>query len=384
MIWSAPAKRSGDGAFAQYVQTAKASEHQGVIQSGVALRLPPHSKMDLQKHSHRRYNPLTREWVLVSPQRTARPWQGQVEEVQPQNFPEYDPSCFLCPGNERAGGSRNPAYKSTFVFDNDFAALQPETPAEEYAHGLLIAGGEPGICRVVCFSPRHNLTLAAMVGEDLRRVVDVWVEQFQELGAMPFINSVQIFENRGALMGASNPHPHCQIWAEKNLPNEMLKELTSMGEYLARNQACLLCDYLSTEIDEQERLSFENEHFVALVPFWAVWPFEILVAGRRHTSGIDQLTESERDALADILQQVTSSYDRLFNTPLPYTMGFHQRPTDGKEHPECHLHAHFYPPLLRSATVRKFMVGYEMLAMPQRDITPEQAAARLRELSEKL
>lgn len=340
--------------------------------------------MDLQKHPHRRYNPLTREWVLASPQRTERPWQGQVEEVQTRKVPDYDPNCFLCPGNERAGGARNPAYPNTFVFDNDFAALLPETPFERYSEGLLVAENEPGICRVVCFSPRHDLTMSAMTAADLRRVVHVWVEQFQELGAMPFINSVQIFENRGALMGASNPHPHCQIWAETNLPNEVLKEVTSMGEYLERNQACLLCDYLSTEIEKKERLSCENEDFVALVPFWAVWPFEILVAGKRHTSGIDQLTEPERDALADILKQVTSSYDRLFNTPLPYTMGFHQRPTDGKEHPECHLHAHFYPPLLRSATVRKFMVGYEMLAMPQRDITAEQAAARLREVSDKL
>jgi UDPglucose--hexose-1-phosphate uridylyltransferase len=334
--------------------------------------------MDLQKHPHRRYNPLTREWVLVSPQRTERPWQGQVEELRQQIVPDYDPNCYLCPGNERAGGARNPAYTSTFVFENDFAALQPETPAEEYAHGLLIAEGEPGICRVVCFSPRHDLTLSAMKAADLRGVIDVWVEQFQELEALSFINSVQIFENRGALMGASNPHPHCQIWAEKSLPNEMLKELTSMGEYLARNQACLLCDYVLTEIEKKERLICENEHFVALVPFWAVWPFEILVIGRRHMSGIDQLTEPERDAMADVLKQVTVSYDRLFTTPFPYTMGFHQRPADGKEHPEFHLHAHFYPPLLRSATVRKFMVGYEMLAMPQRDITAEQAAARLR------
>jgi len=262
------------------------------------------SELELQTNPHRRYNPLTREWVLVSPQRTERPWQGQVEDVRPQRIPDYDPACFLCPGNERAGGGRNPAYENTFVFDNDFAALQPGTPAQQYAHGLLIAEGEPGICRVVCFSARHDLTLSAMNSANLRRVVDVWVEQFQELGAMPFINSVQIFENRGALMGASNPHPHCQIWAEKSLPNEVLKEVASLGEYLARNQTCLLCDYLSTENEKQERLSCENEHFVALVPFWAVWPFEILVVGRRHASAIDQLMESERDALVDILKQV--------------------------------------------------------------------------------
>ena len=337
--------------------------------------------MDLQKHPHRRYNPLIREWVLVSPQRTERPWQGQVETVRAEQLPEYDPNCYLCPGNERAGGARNPVYESTFVFENDFAALRPETPAEGYEHGLLVAEGEPGICHVVCFSPRHDLAISAMPLADLRRVVDVWVEQFQELGAMASVNSVQIFENRGAMMGASNPHPHCQIWADASVPNESLKELSSMGEYHARNQACLLCDYLSTEIEEKERLVSENEHFVALVPFWALWPFEILVIGKRHTTGMDGLAERECETLADILKQVTLGYDRLFNAAFPYTMGFHQRPTDRKEHPECHLHAHFYPPLLRSATVRKFMVGYEMLAMPQRDITAEQAAARLREVS---
>lgn len=337
--------------------------------------------MDLQKHPHRRYNPLTREWVLVSPQRSERPWQGQVEEAPTQELPEYDPHCYLCPGNERAGGVRNPAYPGTFVFENDFAALRPELPTGKYDEGLLVAETERGICRVVCFSPRHDLTLSAMNLADLRRVVDAWVEQFQALSAMPLINSVQIFENRGAMMGTSNPHPHCQIWANASVPSEMLRELASMNEYLARNDACLLCDYLSNEIEKKERLVRQNEHFIALVPFWAVWPFEILVIGRRHTSGMDRLTEPERDGLADILKQVTLSYDRLFDTPFPYTMGFHQRPTDGKEHLECHLHAHFFPPLLRSATIRKFMVGYEMLAMPQRDITAEQAAARLREVN---
>ena len=339
-------------------------------------------ELDLQKHPHRRHNPLTREWVLVSPQRTDRPWQGQVEEVKPQKLPEYDPNCYLCPGNERAGGARNPAYLSTFVFDNDFAALRPEAPAERHQDGVLIAEGAPGICRVVCFSPRHDLTISAIETADLRRVIDVWVDQFQELGRMPSINSVQIFENRGAMMGASNPHPHCQIWAEKSLPNETLKEVNAQHDYRARHESCLLCDYVSTELLKEERVVCQNSDFVALVPFWAVWPFETLVIGRRHITGIDQLGDSERNALARLLQQLTSAYDKLFAAAFPYTMGFHQRPTDGQDHFECHLHAHFYPPLLRSATVRKFMVGYEMLAMPQRDITAEQAAARLREMSD--
>ena len=335
---------------------------------------------NLSNHPHRRYNPLSREWVLVSPQRTDRPWQGQVEEAQPPKLPQYDPTCYLCPGNERAGGVCNPGYAHTFVFDNDFAALRPDTAAEKYEDGVLIAEAEPGMCRVVCFSPRHDLTISAMEPADLRQVIDVWVDQFRELGRMPAINSVQVFENRGAMMGASNPHPHGQIWAEQSLPNEVLQEVSSQRDYRARHESCLLCDYVSTELLKEERLVCQNEEFVVVVPFWAVWPFETLVIGKRHTTGLDQLSDAQRDSLGRILKQLTSSYDRLFDAPFPYTMGFHQRPTDGEDHLECHLHAHFYPPLLRSATVRKFMVGYEMLAMPQRDITAEEAAARLREV----
>jgi len=337
--------------------------------------------LDLKKHTHRRYNLLTREWILVSPHRTDRPWQGQVEKTDRIELPQYDPTCYLCPGNERAGGVRNPKYESTFVFDNDFPAMLPDTPSDGFAKdGLLMAEGEPGICRVACFSPRHDLTIADMELSDIRTVIDVWTEQYNDLGSMTLIDHVQIFENRGAMMGASNPHPHCQIWANSTVPNEVVRELASFDEYLQKHEACLLCNYVALEAGENERVVVENIDFAALVPFWAVWPFEILIVAKRHITALDGLSDNEKNSLADILQAVTSRYDKLFDTPFPYTMGFHQRPTDGKEHFEFHFHAHFYPPLLRSATVRKFMVGYEMLASPQRDITAELAAQRLRDI----
>jgi len=317
--------------------------------------------------------------VLVSPHRTDRPWQGQVEKEGPAAQPEYDPDCYLCPGNARAGGARNPPYTGTFVFENDYAALKPSTPvARSDREGLLVAESEPGLCRVLCFSPKHNLTMAGMAVPDLRRVVDAWAEQYGEIGARPEINHVQIFENRGAMMGASNPHPHCQIWANRTLPNEVAKEQARQAEWREGRGQCLLCAYAEMEAAGRERLVEENAHFVALVPFWAIWPFETLVLARRHVTGMDELTGAERDGLADILQRVTARYDRLFRVSFPYSLGFHQRPTDGAEHPEWHLHAHFLPPLLRSATVRKFMVGYELMGTPQRDITPEAAAERLR------
>jgi UDPglucose--hexose-1-phosphate uridylyltransferase len=337
--------------------------------------------LDLKKHTHRRYNLLTREWILVSPHRTDRPWQGQVEKTDRIELPQYDPTCYLCPGNERAGGVRNPKYESTFVFDNDFPAMLPDTPSDGFAKdGLLMAEGEPGICRVACFSPRHDLTIADMELSDIRTVIDVWIEQYNELGSMTHIDHVQIFENRGAMMGASNPHPHCQIWANSTVPNEVVSELASFDEYLQKHEACLLCNYVALEVGENERVVVENIDFAAIVPFWAVWPFEILIVAKRHITALDGLSDNEKNSLADILKAVTSRYDKLFDTPFPYTMGFHQRPTDGKEHFEFHFHAHFYPPLLRSATVRKFMVGYEMLASPQRDITAELAAQRLRDI----
>lgn len=336
--------------------------------------------LDLKQHPHRRYNPLTREWVLVSPHRTQRPWQGQVEKLPRAGRPRYDPACYLCPGNERAGGVRNPDYTGTFVFDNDFAALRPDTPIDGFdENGLLVAQSEPGICRVVCFSPRHDLTVAGMTVPELRAVVDIWVAQYEELGARPEINWVQIFENRGEMMGASNPHPHCQIWSNHTLPNEAVKEQISQSAYFESGRACLLCEYLELE---RERVVCENEAFAAAVPFWAVWPFETIVISKQHVPDVSALDGAGRDGLADILRRLTARYDNLFDTPFPYSMGFHQRPTDGRQHPEWHLHAHFLPPLLRSATVRKFMVGYELLSMPQRDITPEDAAARLRAAGE--
>jgi UDPglucose--hexose-1-phosphate uridylyltransferase len=337
--------------------------------------------LDWKREPHRRYNPLTGEWVLVSPHRTDRPWQGQVEESGAVKQPEYDPKCYLCPGNERAGGVRNPKYTSTFVFDNDFAALKPDTPLGRFEQdGILIAEGEPGVCRVVCFSPRHDLTIAKMETADLRRVVDVWAEQFAQLGAMPVINYVQIFENRGAMMGASNPHPHCQIWSNHAIPNEVAKETAAQAMWCVGRGACLLCEYARREQASGERVVEENENFVTVVPFWAVWPFETMVLPKRHVTSIDGLSDVERDGLANILKRTTARYDRLFQVSFPYSMGFHQRPTDGEPHEEWHFHAHFYPPLLRSATVRKFLVGYEMLATPQRDITAEVAAERLRAL----
>ena len=335
--------------------------------------------MSLTTLPHRRWNPLKREWILVSPQRTQRPWQGQTETPAMPAALEYDPACYLCPGNVRAGGKVTDKYTSTYVFDNDFAALTMDVPAEAVDEGeLIVAQSEAGVCRVVCFSPRHDLTLAKMDVGSIRKVVDVWAEQNRELGARPEISYVQIFENRGAMMGASNPHPHGQIWATQSLPDEIVAEDAAQTDYMDRHRQSLLLAYLTLELEHKERVVVENGSFVALVPYWAVWPFETLVLPRSAVARVEDLDDEGRDGLADILQQLTSAYDQVFDTSFPYSMGLHGAPADGDAHPEWQFHLHFYPPLLRSATIRKFMVGFELLASPQRDITPETAAEMLR------
>ena len=332
---------------------------------------------------HKRFNPLLREWIVVSPQRTERPWQGKVEKLAAAPSVTHDPNCYLCPGNQRAGGQQTPKYSGTYAFDNDFPALLPEAELLLYERkGLLVAQTDQGICRVLCFSPRHDLTIPRMSPRELRSVVDAWTDQFSSLAQIRWVRHVQIFENRGDLMGASNPHPHCQIWANDGLPNVPAREEEALSAYHAEKHSCLLCDYLQLELQRNERIVCENDAFAVIIPFWAVWPFETLVLSKRHVASLDQLTLDERDLLGNILRRITIRYDNLFETAFPYSMGFHQRPTDGQPHEEWHLHAHYFPPLLRSATVRKFMVGYELLASPQRDLTAESAASRLREMGE--
>lgn len=338
---------------------------------------------ELFKQPHRRYNPLTREWLLVSPHRTQRPWQGQVEKTAEEKKPAYDPTCYLCPGNARAGGNQTPRYDSVYVFDNDYPALLTDTPEDRYQQGgLLIAESERGIARVLCFSPRHDLTLALMEQPDIEKVVDAWIGQYRELGSLPYIGHVQIFENRGAMMGASNPHPHGQIWAQETVPNEPAKELLAQAAYFEEHGTCLLCDYAVLEAQDGSRLVCQNEEWLAVVPFWAIWPFETLVVSKRHAGSFLDLDAAQKAGLANILKRLTTRYDNLFEVSFPYSMGFHQAPTDGGSYPAQHFHAHFYPPLLRSATIRKFMVGYELLGNAQRDITAESSAERLRSLSE--
>jgi UDPglucose--hexose-1-phosphate uridylyltransferase len=351
--------------------------------------------MHLADHPQRRYNPLAGEWILVSPHRTKRPWQGQVEKPTIDGLPAHDPSCYLCPGNERAGGVKNPPYDGVFAFPNDFAALLADAPEESLEEdGLLRAVTERGRCEVLCFSPRHDLTLSRMERKAIEEVIAVWTERYRELGAEGTISYVQIFENRGAVMGCSNPHPHCQIWATERVPDLPAREDRMQRERRAERGTCLLCDYVALELKKNERIIFQNDSFVALVPFWAVWPYESMILPKRHLASIDQFTAKEVSDFADALKRMGTRYDNLFLTSFPYSMGLHQKPTkadpaaaDGAadraaQDEAWHFHVHYYPPLLRSATVRKFMVGFELLAMPQRDITAESAAERLRGLSE--
>jgi UDPglucose--hexose-1-phosphate uridylyltransferase len=328
---------------------------------------------------HRRYNPLLDEWVLVSPHRLERPWQGQIEQPHPPALPAYDPGCYLCPGNARANGERNPAYATTHAFDNDFPALLPGAPAPLPARDdLFLAEPQSGRCRVVCFSPRHDLTLAQLDVSGIRAVIDSWVDEVDRLARSPGIGYVQVFENKGAAMGCSNPHPHGQIWASATTPHLPARKLAAQRRYLERHGRDLLGDYLARELEMGDRVVCQNDAWAVVVPFWAVWPFETMVIPARGVDDLRALSGDERTQLSDILRRLTVRYDNLFQCAFPYSMGWHGRPVDGGTYPGCRLHAVYFPPLLRSAAVRKFLVGYEMTGEPQRDLTAEAAAARLR------
>lgn len=333
------------------------------------------------EHPHRRYNPLIDEWVLVSPHRTKRPWQGQNEKNNSEALPEYDANCYLCPGNVRSNGIKNPNYTDCFVFENDFAALlEEEVVCEPTLNPMFQLKPERGINKVVCFSPKHNLTIPEMEVADIEKVIETWKAQYIELGSKDFINHVQIFENKGAVMGCSNPHPHGQIWAQSSLPTQVEKTQKNLQKYYDTNKRSLLKDYLDAELKNKERVVSENEHFAVVVPFWATWPYETIIISKRHFGTIIAMNKEESKAFAEILKEITVKYDNLFETSFPYSSGIHQAPTDRVAHPEWHFHMHFYPPLLRSATVKKFMVGYEMMGEAQRDSSPEKSAAILRDL----
>ena len=328
---------------------------------------------------HRRFNPLTGEWVLVSPHRTQRPWQGQQEDAVVSGRPKFDKDCYLCPGNQRSGGQRNPDYTDTFVFTNDFSALLPGTEvANTDSDPLFQAVSEQGVCKVICFSPRHDLSVPNMTLEAVTRVVEVWQAEYREFRADPDIEYVQIFENKGAIMGCSNPHPHCQIWSSSSIPPIVQLEQDRQRAYLEDHGRLLLLDYLERELETGTRILYENDSFVVLVPFWAVWPFEVMILPRDPLKSIDRFNSKQTVDFADAYRTLTRAYDRIFQCEFPYTAGIHQAPATDEDHSAWQLHMHFYPPLLRSATVKKFMVGYEMLASPQRDITAEAAAETLR------
>ncbi|MEK6155498.1 UDP-glucose--hexose-1-phosphate uridylyltransferase [Flavobacteriaceae bacterium 3-367] len=336
----------------------------------------------INQSPHRRYNILTGEWVLVSPHRTKRPWQGKTEKNDSGPRPKYDANCYLCPGNERAGGKVNPGYQIPFSFANDFAALLPNIREDKQVDGLLRAESESGICKVVCFSPDHSLTLPLMSVSAITDVISLWQREYKELGALDTINYIQIFENKGEIMGCSNPHPHGQIWAQRTLPLEVQKKADRFLGYWQEHGRSILSDYITQEQELDQRIVLENDDFVALVPYWAIWPYETMIVPKRRIANITQLSDSEKRSFAEIIKKLTTRYDNIFETSFPYSAGIHQAPTDGIEHPEWHLHMSFYPPLLRSATIKKFMVGYELFANPQRDITAEQAANTLKELKD--
>jgi UDPglucose--hexose-1-phosphate uridylyltransferase len=326
---------------------------------------------------------LTGRWILVSPQRTLRPWQGKREKDAACDRPQYDPECYLCAGNQRAGGHQNPDYEDTFVFDNDYPALLHVAGAADQGENhdpLFQRSAVKGTCRVLCFSPRHDLTLPRMSSTAIRRVVDVWAEQTAELGQR--YQWVQVFENKGAIMGCSNPHPHGQIWASDQLPDIPAAEDDRQQRYLRDNDSVLLLDYARREIELGHRIVAQSDHWVAVVPYWACWPFETLLMPKEHVQRMDDLSDRQRHDLAGVLRQLLTRYDNLFETSFPYSMGWHGAPHVDRDTSHWQLHAHFLPPLLRSATIKKFMVGYEMLGEPQRDLTAEQAAERLRAVSD--
>ncbi len=334
---------------------------------------------NFEEHSHRRFNPFTGSYIQVSPHRSKRPWQGQQEKLLSSEELSFEPECFLCPGNKRVGGEMNPEYLGTYVFANDFGALTPNIPEGEFEEGEFFkAKSEKGICKVICFSPDHTKTIPKLELKEVVEVVKTWKREYELLGSEPFINYVQVFENKGEVMGCSNPHPHGQIWAQESIPDEPFKKQLNFKNYFERKNSTMVVDYVHEELKKNVRIIDENESFVILVPFWAVWPFEAMIAPKTHIESLASINDRQIQDLADAYRNLTQRYDKLFEVSFPYSAGLHQAPTDSLDHPEWDLHMVFYPPLLRSATVKKFMVGYEMLANPQRDLTPEKAAEILR------